>query len=167
VLLAFVTLPAGAQSLAEASEAAKKIKHEWPASTYIAPPAPVLAPTDGKTVAVTAPTAADASTKALETAPVGSAAKNEDYWRARMRPLTAQLATDLATVTSLETRHAELQAKFNSMKTVFQQQLVAPEMFRVQTDLTAAIDRVTAATAAIDDLKEQGRKAGALPGWFR
>ena len=81
-------------------------------------------------------------------------------------PLTTKLTTDSAAVAPLEIRYAELQGKFDTMHTVFQQQLVAPEMFRVQTELKTATDRVAADTQAIDDLKEQGRKADALPGWF-
>src|SRR5436190_22952974 len=108
VLLAFVAVPAGAQSLAEASEAAKKIKHEWPASTGIAPPAPVKAPADGKTVAGTAFTA-DGSAKITETAPVGSDEKHDAYLRARLHPLTTKLTTDSAAVAPLEIRYAELQ----------------------------------------------------------
>jgi hypothetical protein len=161
-----------ATTLAEAAAAAAKVKHEWPLSTGTGPakvitnkdlvdvPAPAAAPTDA------GPTGADVKAKA-DSAPVGTDPKNEAYWRPRLRPLMTQLGTDLATVTPLRSRYTELQEKFATMNTVFQQQLVAPEMFRIQTALKTANDVVAADTLAIDDLEEQGRKAGALPGWFR
>ena len=81
-LLAFVTLPAGAQSLAEASAAAKKIVHQWPASTYIAPSPTGIA---GEAIAVPA---ADRATQkpATKTKATGSTdATKESYWRDRLR----------------------------------------------------------------------------------
>jgi len=159
--VAIGTLPASAQTLAEAAAAAKLVVHEWPAFVYtnadLKDAPPIVVPPPSASVVLAKP---DADTKKDET-------KTEAYWRARLRPLAAQLTTDVLAAESLNARHAELRARFNGMTTVFQQQLVAPEMLRVETDLKATMDRADGDARAIEDLKEEGRRAGALPGWFR
>jgi hypothetical protein len=163
VFVAFVSLPVSAQTLAEASAAAKKIVHEWPASTNLGTPT-AIEPT-------VAPAAADSTTEpATTTKTTGSTEKKttkESYWRDRLAVANTQLATDRAALGPLDTRYEELRAKYNNMDTVFQQQLVAPEMFRMQTEVKAATERIATDLRAIDDLREEGRKAGALPGWLR
>lgn len=155
---AISAVPTRGLSLAEASAAAKQIVHEWPATNSV--------PTEEAAIA-TLNTRPAARADVADAAGTKDAAQAEAYWRGRLRPLTAQLTTDLLALAPLAARYAELRAKFNDMHTVLQQQLVAPEMFRVQTALRTAQSQVDTDARAIDDLKEEGRRASALPGWFR
>lgn len=174
IIAALFTVPASAQSLADAAKKAKEERTKgmgWPEpaarTAPVTPPADA-APTPGTDDKPASTTETEKSKPAKgATSADDSGPKTEKYWRARLLALTTQLDTHLAAVTPLETRYEELRVRYNNMNTVFQQQLVAPEMFRVQTELKAATDAVAGDQRAIDDLREEGRKAGALPGWLR
>lgn len=174
--IAFLGTPLGAQqqSLAEASEAAKKIKHEWPADAGVLVVMPRVITNKDLPAAGPAPASAavTAAAEPVTTAGTGLTAaavtdKGEAYWRARLAPLTAQLDTDRSALAATAVRYEELRQRYNGMRTVFQQQSVGAEMFRQQTAVGTGQALVDADLGAIEALREEGRKAGALPGWLR
>jgi hypothetical protein len=64
-LLALVAIPVGAQTLAEASAAAKKVAHDWPASTNLGTPAPAPILTNSDLPDVPAATPSSAAVERL------------------------------------------------------------------------------------------------------
>ena len=125
---------------------------------------PATAPADGtaKPTAIaqkehTAPATADAT--------IDEAKRGEMYWRARLAPLVAQLNADIATGDQIAARLDELRARLEPNLPSFA--LYGAEITRLSTELRNTTEKVEADKAAIAALKEEGRKAGALPGWFR
>ncbi len=182
-LLVGVAVPSSAQSLAEAAEAAKKIKHEWPLSTN-AGPAPVitnkdLVPSDPATLLppTTPPSASGAAGVAP---PAKTATHGEAYWRARLAPLTAKVLAEEQALVALSVRIDALAARASATvnanrlddgrATMYGQAAANPdrtEMVRLQTEQHALEATLRADRAASAELVEEGRRAGALPGWLR
>jgi hypothetical protein len=149
---------AQAQTLAEASAAAKLIKHEWPVSDNMVP-----AYDAGKVVA---PAIATPSEAAAVVTPTPAAPKDALYWKTRMRTLTTQLQNDTTFKSAAIARLATLTAEQEIPRT-------AVERAHAKTDLTAATadaSRLTAAVVtdarAIKDLELEAHRAGVPPGWL-
>jgi hypothetical protein len=153
-----VSVSAQAQTLAEASAAAKLIKHEWPVSDNMVP-----AYDAGKVVA---PAIATPSEAAAIVTPTTAAPKDALYWKTRMRTLTTQLANDTTFKSAAIARLATLTAEQEIPRT-------AVERAHAKTDLTAATadaSRLTATVVtdarAIKDLELEAHRAGVPPGWL-
>ena len=113
----------------------------------------------------TEPAAKDTSNKTTPNEPV----KDEAYWRGRFVKL----------VKSFNPRHdqelAEATARVEYLKEALKKTTEGSYLrLSLQTQLESALadgDRaasyVNADLTAVEDLQEEGRKAGALPGWFR
>jgi hypothetical protein len=122
---------------------------------------PTPSPTAGtRTIAGAA--AAPARESAATTSTGATDGKDEAYWRGRLQTLQAKLDGDIEAREPLKSRLAQLLAP--SQATV---PTLAAEVTRVSTE----VDRLNALIAednkAIADLKEEGARAGAPPGWFQ
>lgn len=80
-----------------------------------------------------------------------SPAKDEAYWRGRMKEARDKVA--------------KLKEKVDELDRITQQDLVSTSKW--VAELGKAREELAAAERAIGDLEEEGRRAGALPGWLR
>jgi len=151
--------PLAAQSLVEASEAAKKVKHDWPLSLNVGP----ADATPAAPVLVSTP--APSTTAPLPKAPPK---QDEAYWRARVAPLHASLDANVAQSRTLSLRIDDLTIEllgihpFNTRRGG-----VEAERQRLITERQARVAALIDDQRAIDAVEEEGRRARALPGWFR
>lgn len=108
------------------------------------------------------------------------ATKTEAYWRDRMKPLQSRLKDDEQAMARLSSRIADLRKRANAIidtnrlddgrATIYGQAAANPantELVRLQTDQGLLAAKIEADKKAVADLEEEGRRAGALPGWFR
>lgn len=162
-----VGIPASAQSLAEiaAREAARR--------AAIAQPARVITERDlpaGKVAATEPLPAKGGARKESASAPRPGAARTDDnghderWWTARVDPLLRAL--DRAT------RKLEMaRARAAGISAAAKRSPATPGGARRLEAAEAEMDRcaleVSTARRALDDLEEEARKAGALPGWLR
>ncbi len=171
VVLLGVVAPAAAQSqsLAEASEQAKQIKHEWPQSSFIG--STLLDPSLLPETPVVPPAAVIPVTPAAS-APA-SPAKDEAYWKDRMRTLTTTRATDQTLLAAIVVREQTLDKQLHrslddilairdrrekaAVETLWQDAVteVARLKVAVQTD-----------TRAIADLELEAHRAKVPAGWL-
>jgi hypothetical protein len=170
VLLALVAAPVGAQSLAEASEAAKKIKHEWPASANAVP---VFDPTKVTVVPATSDVVATTSDAPETKETMKAVKKDELYWRTRMRTVTTKLADDQAGLTAAVTveRALNAQAHRNADDILFIRDRVKLAVVENQwQDSVKDVSRLKALVAndtrAKADLDLEAHRAGVPPGWL-
>ena len=77
-----------------------------------------------------------------------------------------EYGTALTTSLRIQARHDALAAQLSSSPPLGIL-VLGPELTRLQTELSAARTAVRIAQAKIDAMMEEGRRAGALPGWFR
>jgi len=180
--IAFLGTPLGAQqqSLVEASEAAKKIKHEWPADAGVLVVMPRVITNKDLGPAVPAPTPPTATANTGAPVVPETGARGEAYWRGRLTPLAAQLLADEHALGDLSVRMDVLRTRARNTvnanrlddgrATIYGQAAANPdrtELVRLETEHHALEAAVRADQAAIAELEEDGRKAGALPGWLR
>jgi len=98
-------------------------------------------------------------------APAKELAKDEAYWRGRMLPLVEKLLDHQKKADAVEANLARTRSKLDpnlSSLAVF-----GPEVVRLSNELNTLNGTIREDLWAIDSLKEEGRRAGALPGWFR
>lgn len=137
-------------TLAGASAEASKITHTWelsagtgPTRTTAAPsPPPVARPHD-----------------------VGAAVNDEAYWRGRMNDLQAQRADDVKRM--IEAERSFDQARGSMSINDLGVLAFGSEVLRRKAEYEKTQSVVADDDHAIDALREEGRRAGALPGWFR
>jgi hypothetical protein len=97
----------------------------------------------------------------------GKSAKNEAYWRARWTPVQRRLDEELAKSTRLKARVSELTSELSDDFGTLNARRAEAERQRLITE-SDTLDRVISADkAALANIQEEGRRAGALPGWFR
>jgi hypothetical protein len=174
-VLALVSLPAGAQSLAEAAAKAKVEREKgqgWPAPVppkEIAPGAaaveslPEPAPAAGA-LTTTATTATTATTTTV---------KDEAYWKGRMRAVVTKLADDTAFLAAAVTNEAALNLRANRGIEDFaairdRRQLAVvenqwQESIKEVSRLKALVSNDTRAKA---DLELEAHRAGVPAGWL-
>src|SRR6185436_4692001 len=110
-----------------------------------------------KTPAVTASAAA-----ALQTL------KDEQYWRSRALDIRTRLRKATDEVGELELSAAGWRRRFYAEEDpYFRDGKIKPDWDRVLAQLEATRNEVTATRKELDDFLEEGRRAGALPGWLR
>ena len=100
--------------------------------------------------------------------------KDEAYWRGRIAPVRLKIAHTLASVDSLEQRIKELTAEIETIGPLNRGRVenahrAALESERQRLITTGAGLRASVKLdkAELDAIEEEGRRAGALPGWFR
>lgn len=188
ILVLLFAASASAQSLADAArkaDEARKAKQEQSKSDETrkadtapatkaytnkdledVPPAAALT-TAGSPVSTTE-TKTEATPTDTPTEPIKDQKKDEAYWRAKMLPLQSQLASDVDALKAAERRYAESRDLYDKMWRLNPSTTVVySDIVQVERDLKVAQERVKVDQRAVDDLMEEGRVAGALPGWFR
>jgi len=91
--------------------------------------------------------------------------KDEAYWRGRQAPLWATLDANTEAALKTLTRLRELQGRVEpNLQSLA---VYGPEITRPRTQLQGQDAAVAADLAASEALNEEGRRAGARPGWFR
>jgi hypothetical protein len=112
---------------------------------------------DPKKPAVTGATAA-----ALETL------KDEQHWRSRALDIRTRLRQATEKVTDLDLSAAGWRRRFYAEEDpYFRDSKIKPEWDRVLAQLEEARNDVETTRKELDDFLEEGRRAGALPGWLR
>ena len=126
----------------------------------------------------TGPATGDGDTAAPASEATGAAAstdrdavngpRDEAYWTGRAREIRQRWRQSADEVTALEKESAGLRWKFYAEDDPYvRDQQIKPEWDRVLDDLRRSRQDVRAFQAELADFLEEGRRAGALPGWLR
>jgi hypothetical protein len=167
--------PSAGQSLAEAARAAEKARNATagrpPTKVYTnkdlptaGPPAPLPPATSA------APAPASASDQPSATTSPGAVppgAKDETYWRERMRPLRERLESTRALADDTKRR---ADALMRSADRCFQMGIVCQdytESLLLQEQHKRLVADVARAERDVTALEEEARRAGVPPGWLR
>lgn len=93
---------------------------------------------------------------------------NEAYWRARWEPLAGKIGDDLARNVELSQRIYDLTIELSGIGPLNARRAgVEAERQRLITERERNDHVIAEDKAALADIQEEGRRAGALPGWFR
>jgi hypothetical protein len=118
--------------------------------------------------AKTSPPAEASGAKAGD-APAAAAKKDEAYWRARWMPMAARIANGTDNAAAKRKRADELTLQLRqggSASTAGRAEMIA-ERQRVIAEALALDEQIAEDKATLAAILEEGRRAGALPGWFR
>ena len=177
-----VVLPGAgvAQSLAEAARQAIEQREELGEATQVftnqslrpePPPAvPVRTPAEATTAGTPGSQGPEATAEvdvAAEAPAAGAPTDGEDYWRARLAAGREALARAQALEAALQTRVNSLTADFTARDDPAQRQGLFDDRQTALAELARMQDTITTAQQAIDDIREEGRRAGVPAGWFR
>ena len=181
-VLTFSTTPTSAQSLAglakKAEEnSAKTTKDTQGAKTYSNDnlknlPAPDAAPAKASDSAPVKDkpetTGADAKSAASSKSGTNDDAKKEAYWRGRTAPIRARIAQNQVKFEETGRRINSLTAELSGIGALNARRGgVETERQRLITEHDRMLSDLVADRKALSDVEEEGRRAGALPGWFR
>lgn len=98
----------------------------------------------------------------------GKPSRDEAYWRTTARSLREKWRAAIDAVSELETRAEALRHQFYSEEDVYLRDTrVKPAWDRVLDRLEDAKRDADGGRAGLTDFLEEGRRAGALPGWLR
>jgi hypothetical protein len=169
-ILAVTARPAATQSLAEAAKKAEDAKKSGkPAKAYTdkdlgpVPAAPAIVDVKSEPKAEPSKTSSATATPETKEPP-----KDEAYWRERIAPLLGQLAGQTAKLEVIDRRIAELTRELGSIGPKNARWSVAKsESSRLIAQAEQLRTEIKWTKAQIDVVAEEGRRAGALPGWFR
>jgi hypothetical protein len=132
-------------------------------STAAAPPTPTA-----RVAAGAPPTAAASIAGSPSPSPTAAAASQEAVWRDRARAARQRVEEARSRVSQLEAETKKLESDFYSWDDgQYRDGVIKPAWDRKKTELEAARQEQAAAEKDLEDLPEQARKAGALPGWLR
>jgi hypothetical protein len=109
-------------------------------------------------------------TKAGEKPPAADLAsiEQEQYWRGRARAIRQRWRDAVDEGADLERQAAEFRRKFYAESDPFRRDgEIKPSWDRTLDRLRLAKERADAAKKELGDFLEEGRRAGALPGWLR
>ncbi len=94
--------------------------------------------------------------------------KDEQYWRHRALDIRTRLRYATDKVGELELSAAGLRRRFYAEEDpYFRDSKIKPEWDRVLAQLEENRNEIVATRRELDDFLEEGRRAGALPGWLR
>jgi hypothetical protein len=120
------------------------------------------------TAAKSGATAADATSTSTDAPKKDDPQKDEAYWRGRLTPLHAKLRDEQDKLVSLNRRIRELTAELAGIGPLNARRAgVESERQHLITESDDVRASINADRAAIETIEEEGRRAGALPGWFR
>ncbi len=168
-----VAIPSSAQSLAEiaAKEAARRAAIKEPARVITEKDLPADKSAASKPAPVEADGARHPATSAQTSAQTSTTTQTDDnghderWWSARARPLVAKLDAATRKLEIARARAAAISAETKRSGAP------ARTLTRSLQSAAAEVDRrkaeVVNARRALEDLEEEARKAGALPGWLR
>jgi hypothetical protein len=156
------------QTLAEASEAAKAVKHTWDLSTNIGSSSLPVLP------AARASTSEGTKSESTNTT---TAEKDEGWWRTRMGGLRDQLAMDKSVCEPIAAKIMALQSTYDSY--IFYDKngtakintaaaaVIETKLVDARTEQRQCVAKVAVDQTAIDTVEEEARRLGVLPGWLR
>ena len=94
--------------------------------------------------------------------------KDEAYWRGRVAPLHRGMAEKLAKAATVDRRIRELTDELSGIGPLNARRGgVESERQRLITEADTLRASISVDKAEIEAIEEEGRRAGALPGWFR
>ena len=94
--------------------------------------------------------------------------KDEAYWRGRVTPIHRRIAEKVAKVATLDRRIRELTDDLSGIGPLNARRGgVESERQRLITEVDSLHASIEADKAEVETIEEEGRRAGALPGWFR
>jgi hypothetical protein len=155
-----------AGSFAEVAAAAAAQRALTPKSTVVITSADVP---EGRVDAVAPiPPAATSASKSEPAVPGTAAANDEAYWRGRVAPYITRIADNSEKSLALRRRIDELTVELLNIGPLNTRRGgVETERQRLITECQALDDAIVADTKGLEAVKDEGRRAGALPGWFR
>ena len=113
-------------------------------------------------------TIAQGSGTAAKTPPAEGPAKDERYWRDRVRALREQWAAAVDSIGELEARAANLRTRFYAQDDPYVRDgEIKPAWDKALENLDEARIRARKLEDQLAATLEEGRQAGALPGWLR
>lgn len=111
--------------------------------------------------------ATSAAETSLAEEPLGGP-RDEEYWRGRAREIRTRWAAAAEEVETLEAQAAQLRWDFYAADDpYYRDQRIKPQWDRVLDELRRARQDIRAYRRELDDLLDEGREQGALPGWLR
>jgi hypothetical protein len=131
------------KAIGAALEARRKAEGRTPPPTLVAGPWPAFVPQP--------PNSPGAEQGGVVPSPSSSPARDEAYWRKRMKEARDKVAS--------------LKQQVDELDRITKQNLGSTSKWL--GELGKAREELTAAERAIGDLEEEARRAGALPGWLR
>jgi hypothetical protein len=93
--------------------------------------------------------------------------KEEQYWRSRYRDAAARITAAKDKINQLQAEADDLTRAFYATADPHKREEINDERNKRLEDMDLAKGELDEANVALDALQEEGRKAGALPGWFR
>jgi hypothetical protein len=158
--------PVRAQSLAEASAAAKQVQHEWALSTNVGGASTTAPPAVASKPEVTKSEGSNAVT-----------VKDEGWWRKRMSGLREQLATDTAACQPIAAKIKALQSTYDGYVFVDRDgtakintaaaATIETKLVEAKSEQQKCLAQVALDKNAISTAEEEARRLGVLPGWLR
>jgi hypothetical protein len=94
-------------------------------------------------------------------------AKDEAYWRGRLKSLQQAMDRNQTYAEALQTRINALNADFVNRDDPAQRAVIANDRQRATTELNRLKDQIQQDKKALADLQEEARRAGVPPGWLR
>lgn len=98
--------------------------------------------------------------------PTDMEGNNESYWRSKIQDAKERITNMEKQVDDLQLRLNSLQMSFYAMDDPNQRQLLNVEIDKTFEMLAKAKDDLQKAKQDLEDIKEEGRRKGALPGWI-
>jgi hypothetical protein len=94
-------------------------------------------------------------------------AKDEAYWRGRLKALQQALDRNQTYADALQTRVNALNMDFVNRDDPAQRAVIANDRQRAVTELARLKEQIQQDKKAVADLQEEARRAGVPPGWLR
>jgi hypothetical protein len=113
------------------------------------------------------PGKASEAKKADPDEPTDFQGRTESYWRKTMADARQKVKDLTNEANVIQLRIAELQNKFYSMDDGFNRETVQRDIQKSIYEQDLNKDNLKKAEAALQDLENEGRKSGALPGWLQ
>ena len=153
----------GAQGLVAAAAAERERRRTTPASSVVINNKNLAQHATGRlTVSGVAPTAP------AKAQPAADLTKDETYWRDRVRGLREQWAAAVDSIGELESRAAGLRTRFYAQDDPYVRDgQIKPAWDRALEQLEASRENARTLEDKLAATLEEGRQAGALPGWLR
>ena len=154
----------GAQELAAVAAAERERRRKAGPATVVINNANLAAHATGNLTVVSGP----ATKPAAAVTSAADVAKDERYWRDRVHGLRQQWAAAVDSIGELESRAASLRTRFYAQDDPYVRDgEIKPAWDRTLENLDEAKDRARSLEDQLGAVLEEGRQAGALPGWLR
>jgi hypothetical protein len=154
----------GAQELAAVAAAERERRRKAGPATVVINNANLAAHATGNLTIVSGP----ATKPAAAVSSAAEVAKDERYWRDRVHGLRQQWAAAVDSIGELEARAASLRTRFYAQDDPYVRDgEIKPAWDRTLENLDEARQRAHSLEDQLGATLEEGRQAGALPGWLR